>query len=212
MKTLLLAFAVLFAAAWARATESSQLLEDGRYQHAQGRLSEAAFDYRRAEQLEPFDPQTHLHLGAVLFQMGKSTEAVAELRRAAELDGRDPLAQALLALASPDPAERAAAKSRAIEIDPAYGKDGFDPDEVLLKRRLLSKKAPRSKADAERFASPNAGPAKAPEQAASSGAPAAAPDLSFKTHKEKAEAFAHEGRYAESILEYQAAVAACEKK
>ena len=142
-------------AAWAN--EAQDLLQEGRSQHAQGRLTEAAFDYRMALHSDLFAAEPHLDLGAALYQLGRSTEAADELRQCIKAGSRDPLAQMMLALAGSDPAESREAYRLAVQGEPAYGAQGFDPDEVLLKRSLLSKKAPRSPKDSLRWAAVAAG-------------------------------------------------------
>ena len=79
--------------------------------------------YRRAVELNPADPITRVHLGALLGETGRPVEGVAELRTAVQLDPLSPYVNRLLCLLLLYARDFEAALDQArktLDIDPAY--------------------------------------------------------------------------------------------
>lgn len=66
--------------------ELQRLLDNGRFYHRQGRLTEAADIYRQVRRADPKNPMAHHLLGLVLHQQGKRDEALQALAEAVRLE------------------------------------------------------------------------------------------------------------------------------
>jgi Flp pilus assembly protein TadD len=66
--------------------ELQRLLDNGRFYHRRGRLTEAADIYRQVRRADPQNPMAHHLLGLVLHQQGKRDEALQALAEAVRLE------------------------------------------------------------------------------------------------------------------------------
>ncbi|HWA44678.1 MAG TPA: tetratricopeptide repeat protein [Hypericibacter adhaerens] len=70
--------------------DSKRLLDNGRFYHRQGRLTEAADIYRQVRREDPKNAMAHHLLGLVSHQQGKRDEALQALSEAVRLDPENP--------------------------------------------------------------------------------------------------------------------------
>jgi tetratricopeptide (TPR) repeat protein len=107
---------------------------------AQGKLTEAVSEYRRAIQLRPDYADAHCNLGGALAAQGKLTEAVSEFRRAIQLrpdyaDAHSNLGGALAAQGKLT--EAVSDFRRAIQLQPNYAHAHYNLGTALARQRQL---------------------------------------------------------------------------